>query len=412
MPNHPKQPRPLPPPLLTALLITVMWGSVVAANVPLQLAKYTTHHYTLYTNLARVEAALFGRHMDIVFDQYAKRFRYFRSRSNETMSFYLFRTQQDYLSFLDRHGINGSNTGGIFFVQPNIRGLATWTKNKPRSKTFSVLQHEGFHQFAYDRLGPDLPIWANEGLAQFFEDSILVDKRLVVGLRNGRRIKHVKSAILDGSIIDLNEMLRMTPEQWHQTLASDNKRGPLLYDQAWSMVYYMVANRKVRQEAFGRYLEKISRGWDPTGAFEKEFGQDTAAFRKGWQKFALTMQPNAINTVVERLEFLGQGLQAIRRHGHKMPRNLSTLQTTLKRVQFRLEVASHGNRIHYSANDPTNFRFKRPDGTRGKFAITPSPDRRLPPRITAPGLDPTPTLVWFQDTDGNLVQDITYHAYK
>ena len=407
MPNHVQRPRQFRCPLLLAVLAAVA-SSASAAEGPPRLRKYTTRHYTLDTNLAPTEAVLFGRHMDTVFDQYAKRFRGFRSRSNEPMSLYLFATQQEYLLFLHGHGINASNTGGIFFVQPNIRGLATWTKGKPRSRTVAILQHEGFHQFAFDRLGPDLPIWANEGLAQYFEDGILVGKRLVVGLRNGRRIERVKAAILDGSTIDLDEMLHMTAEQWQRTLVSDSEGATLLYDQAWSMAYYMVARHKARQEAFARYLKKISKGRDSADAFQQEFGQDTAAFRKGWQKFALTVQPDAINTAVERLEFLGQGLQTLLKHGGKMPRSLSALQSILKRFQFRLEVASHGTRIRYSAKDPDNFRFERPDGTREKFVLSPSTDRSLPPRITAPGLNPSPTLVWFRDTDGDLVQDIAY----
>src|SRR2546426_8860983 len=45
-----------------------------------------------------------------------------------------------------------------------------------------TLAHEGFHQFLGYELGLQVPVWLNEGMAQYFETSDVVKGRLRTGL--------------------------------------------------------------------------------------------------------------------------------------------------------------------------------------------------------------------------------------
>ena len=174
--------------LLVLLVAAAGAGPEGRAGIP-RLYTFTSRHYTIKTNLPRTEAAVFGRHMDIVFQEYTKRFRFLGAVSENKMPLYLFQTKDQYQTFLGQHGINASHSGGMFFMRPQIRGLATWIQDRPRSQIFAVLQHEGFHQFAQRFFGTSLPVWANEGLAQYFEDGIFVQQRMILGQRHERRGK-------------------------------------------------------------------------------------------------------------------------------------------------------------------------------------------------------------------------------
>lgn len=396
----------------------VVWLALLLAGGPIEAAAMSdavrlrtlhSRHYTIHTNLTAQEAGVFSRHMDLVFDQYDERFSIFRSGRRRPMDLYLFRTQQQYERFLQKNGIGSLNTGGIFVFQPGLKGLATWTQNKPRSRTFAVLQHEGFHQFAYEAIGSTLPTWVNEGLAQFFEDGIIVRTHMILGQRNGRRIKAVKTALKNGTAIDFDHMLNMTDRQWKQTVSASERRASLMYDQAWSMAYYMVRgkNRK-REEAFVKYLKLLSERRKPTEAFESVFGRNTMAFYEDWVRFALTVEPDPLNTAVSRIEFLGQGLAYLHERHHRIPQSFGELKRILQGMNFRLHVCSHGGVEQLTAMDEENYSFWRDNGTQGKFRLLKSIGHGLPPRITAEGLNPIPTLVWSRDAEGQLVQDVEY----
>ena len=136
-------------------LIVAVWVSLCATDLvaPVQaspqLTEINSRNYTIYTDLSPSDVRPFARHMDTVFDQYKRRFRGFTSRDKRQMPLYLFQTQEGYLLFLASHGIDGRNTGGMFFVHREIQGLATFVSDGDRLHTLRTLQHEGFHQFAY-----------------------------------------------------------------------------------------------------------------------------------------------------------------------------------------------------------------------------------------------------------------------
>ena len=74
-----------------------------------------------------------------------------------------------------------------------------------------MLQHEGFHQFAFNHIGEALPTWINEGLAQYFEDAIIVGDKMTTGLANARRVEQVKQALEDGRAMDFKATYSTAP---------------------------------------------------------------------------------------------------------------------------------------------------------------------------------------------------------
>ena len=90
-----------------------------------------------------------------------------------------------------------------------------------------------------------------------------------------------------------------------------------------------------------------------------------------------------------------------------MPDDLDTLRETLQRYGFKLRRSEMGVTRNLSAGHDELYRYTRDTGERAFVLLDPA-QPGLPPRITAPGLNPEPTLVWYRDSDGKLVQDIVY----
>ena len=392
---------------LAALLVLLASGEWAGGAD--RLVTYTSRRYTIHTNLTKQQGRVFADHMDAVFDEYQRRFDQFRPRNRDPMDLYLFRTKQQYVEFLGRLGIDGANTGGIFFVRPDAKGLATWTADRPRSQVFTVLQHEGFHQFAYTYIGSSLPVWVNEGVAQYFEDGIFVRDKMVLGWANARRVEAVKRALQEGSAVDFDQMLAMTNERWHGHVVSGSLDASLMYAQAWSMTYFMIkAKNKKRREAFETYLARLSEGGDPVQIFHDVFGADTAAFRRGWTKFAMNQEPDPLSTAVSRMEFLGQGLQLLHERKGKRPKSIGALRSALRKIQFRMTFSHDGQSQQVSAMDDEQYKYTRQNGTVGQFRVIESSDRAFPPQLTAAGLSPIPKLVWSRGDDGRLVAEIVF----
>ncbi len=390
--------------------LTGVNGLSARAQSPPQLEQLSSRSYLIHTNLSRDEVRGFGRHMDTVFAQYQDRFREFHATADQHMPLYLLRTEQQYQRFMTSQGINAANTGGMFFFSPKAQGLATWVQGRSRSQAFQVLQHEGFHQFAFNHLGQELPIWINEGLAQYFEDAIIVEDKMTTGLANARRVQLVRHALTTETAIDFSTLIGISPEQWADTLSSDPKRAALMYAQSWSITFFLIHGENKRyQSAFALYLQKVSTGRDSQSAFREAFGaDDLGPMARRWARFASEQQPDPINTAASRMEFLGEALRFMHQHGEQTPRTLTKLRDALKARHFVVTRRAHGLTTEMSADDPDLYRYRRHNGSTGQFKLLEPVRDDLPPRITAAGLRPEPTLVWSRDTEGKLVQDIEY----
>src|SRR5688572_12857032 len=141
-------------------------------------------HYWIKTDLPADEAISLAQHLNFMYAEYSKRLASMPVRVQERLNVLLFKDRRDYeLTLLARFGVSAKGSGGMFFVNSAAPGgaLALWTGDLPRQRIQHVIQHEGFHQFAYSRFGNDLPVWLNEGLAEFFGESLVIGDTFIIG---------------------------------------------------------------------------------------------------------------------------------------------------------------------------------------------------------------------------------------
>lgn len=348
--------------------------------------------------------------MDAVFVEYERRFRSFRARNHKRFALYLFAKRQEYLDFLSDCGVNAEGTAGFFFVRPGIQGLAAWVEGQSQSQLYEILQHEGFHQFAYVYIGTNVPVWANEGLAEYFGHSILVNNKMIVGQADEFRIEFVKHAIREERTVDFGQLLEMTPQTWADVRRANPTDAALLYHQSWSMVFFLIHGEKGKYlGAFERYLSHLSRGIDSRTAFERAFGSGTSKpFEKRWKAFALAAKPAALNTTIARMEFLGEGLRFLQERGDSAPATMDQLCKRLQGIQFKRIRSQHGLMRELSALDKDVFTVLKPDGGTGRFQLLKPSAPDLPASLTAPGVKPQPTLRWSRDATGQLKDEMTF----
>ena len=398
--------------VLAVLLVLALPGLTSTAHAKQRgLDHFESKYYDVYTNLRRNEAQFYARHMDRVFDEYASRFQKtgLRSKIREKFALYLMDSAEDYMKLLQSHGVTGSNTGGMFVYQRDFRGLITYTDNRSVSDVFAVLQHEGFHQFAFTFIGPDLPIWVNEGIAQYFEDGIKTPKRMLFDIANGKRLAIVQNAIENGSAIDFDRILTMTNGEWLTTLATNPQSAGLLYQQAWSMAFFLINgdNGKYRS-AFERYLIAVGKGVESAKAFSEAFGvQNTDPFRKAWERWVESAEPDERARVMSNLEFLAQALIFMNKNDMKVPGTTAALQDMLADRNFRLTRTSNNLTISYDASDESLYRYENARGGTQTFQIWDPRGNDLLHRVSAPGMRPAPTLEWYRN-DGKLFYDVIW----
>ena len=120
--------------------------------------------------------------------------------------------------------------------------------NIGRSRTFSVLGHEGWHQFRDKYFKYRLPSWLDEGIAQLFEQSDIEDGRFVFSpAKNYQRLGDLKLSLQEKNMIPLGELILLNPGEIVLQQQAD-KAVLAFYAQSYAMVRFL------REEGYGKRL--------------------------------------------------------------------------------------------------------------------------------------------------------------
>ncbi|MGP1347294.1 MAG: DUF1570 domain-containing protein [Phycisphaerales bacterium] len=404
-------------------MMTLLGAPAALAQTPTMPEHYAvdSREYEIITDLPRDEIRELAAHMDAVHRSYRQMFSGFDTRSTTPTRLYLWSSRDSYLQHGASMGGNWNGSGGVFFQSGGASGVSTWVADQPRAWLYSLLQHECFHQFAAKHLGPTLPLWANEGLAVYFEHALLVRNDLIQGVTPSRRIDLMKQAIANERHFPVQELMAITSQQWWQVMQQRDGRAAIMYTQAWSLVHFLIhADNGRYKRAFEQYLRAIADGLDHARAFEAAFKtSDTDAFERRWREYVDALEPDPIAEATDRLQFMASGLLWLK-EADVMITGVADLKHELQRRKFSMTRVIDG--VEHRV-DSTDEMFEPPDAGRPasrsrRAAATPTlealpPQRtrdgaQLPPRFVVKGLRVTVGVNWIVEPDGSLNFDIVY----
>ena len=321
-----------------------------------------TPHYVIHTDLDDSFSQDLARRIEGMYDEYAQRLAAFSGTSKyPRMEVYLFRRQSDYLSFI---GGKMQNTGGMFLPGRNL--LAAFLEGQGRQQLRRTLQHEAFHQFAYNAISPDLPIWLNEGLAQFFEEGLWNGPGLLLGEAPPRRVRQLHADIKNDRLLSFSQLLNMTDEQWGKRLSANRSDGALQYNQSWAIVHFLVMAQSARGEYLYRarllnMLRMLHDGKATGNAFTQSFGTNVRGFQDRFTEYAQELQPTAEATLIENQAVLADLLTDFAREGRRFD-DVESFRKYIIRGRYKLHY-SMGN-IEWDTNPNMNVYFSDLEGKR------------------------------------------------
>lgn len=237
-----------------------------------QMRKYEGRYYLIHTDLAGDDLREAELRMARMAEEYHQRTRDFAGAVQSKFPFFLYGDEADYYTAGGKEG-----TAGFFDKNNNI--LVAIAGRPITDYTWTVVQHEGFHQFAANVIGGELPIWVNEGLAEYFGEGIFTGDGFVTGVIPPQRLERVKKQIASKSFRPIKQMMLLAHRDWNQQLAMEN------YDQAWSMVQFLAHAEDGRYaSAFVSFMRAIGKGVQWQKAWQDAFGS-AEGFEQRWRNY-------------------------------------------------------------------------------------------------------------------------------
>lgn len=250
-----------------------------------QLQVYGSKYYIIRTDLPAETVKEVVIRMNKMAEEYHARTQGFSGEIRERLPFYLFKTHEEYLR---AGGLPGS--AGVF----DGSKLMAVAGEQPTSRTWHVVQHEGFHQFAHAVIRGELPTWLDEGIAEYFGESLFTGDAFVSGVVPPWRLRRLQEEIKAGRLKSIKDIMLTSHEQWNGRLSIEN------YDEAWSMVHFLAHGEDGRyQDAFVSFMRLIGRGIPWPVAWKQTFG-DASGFEQRWREYWLKQPPSPTHELYVR----------------------------------------------------------------------------------------------------------------
>jgi hypothetical protein len=217
--------------------------------------KITTPHYEIFTTLLDKEILCrVPAFMESAYDSYNTQL----PRSVETTTkfrIFLFADRAQWEDFTRVFGGKQAQTYCAIKAGAYCHNGTCVAYNIGPKRTFSVLAHEGWHQFNGRHFEFRLPSWLDEGVAMLFEEYRAEGgKFFFEPAKNEYRLNALNRTLLQNRTIRLKELIVMNPGD---VLASDQTEDVMaFYSQSYALVLFL---RQAGQSRVGRRLGVYQR---------------------------------------------------------------------------------------------------------------------------------------------------------
>jgi len=176
-------------------------------------------------------------------------------------------------------GDDGSPKNIEGYFQRSMEGNYVAVNASAPTLPYAVVYHEYLHYLLENSIS-SLPLWLNEGLAEFYSTFQLTDDAAVFGLPMAHHVEWLKSHAWMS--LDSLFAIDTSSEDYNE-----GERQSTYYAQSWALAHYLMTDPR-RRDRFGRLIAHLERGTPAVEAMETTFETDILALEKEVQTHALS----------------------------------------------------------------------------------------------------------------------------
>ena len=187
---------------------------------------------------------------------------------------YLFASERSFQPYRLLPGV-----AGFFTTRPTGNLVAV---DVSVDEPLQVVRHEFMHHFVEANI-PGVPLWADEGLAEFY--STMTREKEVVLL--GRPLPHHVQWLREHGPMPVEQLIALGSVQ---SEGDEREKVGAVYASSWLLVHYLLAGSPARHNQLGNYLARIKDGATAAGAFAAAFRGEPAELDAELAAYARAIQ--------------------------------------------------------------------------------------------------------------------------
>ena len=182
----------------------------------------------------------------------------------------VFRDDASFTPFKPLYQGHPANIAGYFQPGDDVNYIAMSLDPGERDP-YSIAFHEYVHLHLRDNV-PGVPVWLNEGLAEFYGSLQFSNGEAVLGVP----LPYIH-LLRTQELLPLTTLLAIDTNSPHY---NEQDKSGIFYGESWALVHYLMLSGPGRQDQFKNFLYAVSRGDDVAKALVNSFGMTLDVLEK------------------------------------------------------------------------------------------------------------------------------------
>ena len=154
--------------------------------------------------------------------------------------------------------------GGLFLKTQN-RNYVLLALDSAEEHPYATVYHEYTH-LQFSGAADWMPLWLDEGLAEFIQNTDIHDKNVVLGQPSVSDILYLR----ENKLMPLETLFKV---DHNSPYYHEEQKGSVFYAQSWALTHYLeVSDREKHSHRMDDYLALMRAHEDPVAAAQKSFG--------------------------------------------------------------------------------------------------------------------------------------------
>ena len=221
-----------------------------------------TRNFVLMTDGSPRRGAEIARRLEELRSIFARLAPSLELQSPAPTTLFAFRNAESYAPFKTRADRGRARTLGQF-IRALDGNYLTLDASASSAGSYAVLYHEYVH-FLVTHNFPKVPLWFNEGLAEYYSTFEIEEGKVVLGLPVERHLRWLESE----SDFSLDELIEADSAT---AAAHDADEVGRFYAMSWLLVHYLLSGGDEEIDSMVDYFLRLREGEDPSRAFEGAF---------------------------------------------------------------------------------------------------------------------------------------------
>ena len=274
---------------------------LVAATLQAQLEpvdrwiRLDTGHFTLFSDAPIETVQALSRNLELLHSVLARLNPERTIKSPLPTWVFIFRDQESFGPYRLRMNGRSSAISGYFLSHPHANFVAI--DGSSGMGASRIVYHEYLHYFARHNL-PGLPLWFNEGLAEFYTTFERHEDEVTIGKPVERHVEWLRT----NGLIPFRRFLDTDTDS---AIYNEQDRNGGYYAQSWALVHMLLASNQERRRQVTRYLDLLSEGTDAGEALQIAFGKAPRGLQQELEEYLRAQRFDLFRQSLDGIDAVG-----------------------------------------------------------------------------------------------------------